>query len=627
MKRTNKFQKFLCIVLAVVMLIPGYLPDLIHATNDTDNTSSISNQVTEPNTNSEQTVSTNDTTSTNDSNTESTDTTASVSGFNISIEWADGEFKNGTAYNIIEDTNTNNTVKLRVSYSNNQVSGTGYQPGELVITVKGIGAINRDGCIEADVGADKATATTKTRDWTYTWNKTQDVYTFTNNNTIAPNTVLSGYFDMVWTINSKKSIHQYSQDDIAAELLLPTGSSAQTKPLSITNTTTCDTYTASIDKMPLYSGTGISGDLEEPGKYVFVKYSLASNLVNKSRGVKTTETFIFNPDSTSIGEGGIITYANIPYNLRNDGTYYVSLKNNQSVGSQYVIVAYDKETYVGQPTTATITSYGTYNEGDNEGNLNQVQLATAFIDFAMPADFEFVDHGGDVHESKESYYEWLMAEDNNFKNKVSKNGGHLSGQNMLLGTTETFYMNLLSDFPTASGSHRTFELIDDFIYITQNDTNYRKLTEKDYEMKEVIIGSTNGIPNENGFPIQAGKYPVKVYAIQAGESFAITEDSGPYNDETNLVWEGLWQNYDQTVKLPEGTISVLVRFENVPEATFVNEYSVKNFKYHTKNHMVAVKIYFKLDEEGLSEEEKANLSEGQLVNTMYYNLYDTDHII
>ena len=90
MRKTNKFQKFLCIVLAVVMLIPGYLPDLIHATNDTDNTSSVTNQVTEPNTNNEQSVSTDDATNPNNPDIESTDTTASVSGFNISIEWADG---------------------------------------------------------------------------------------------------------------------------------------------------------------------------------------------------------------------------------------------------------------------------------------------------------------------------------------------------------------------------------------------------------------------------------------------------------------------------------------------------------------------------------------------------------
>ena len=42
MKHTNKFQKIISIILVIVMLIPGYLPDLIHATNTDTNSNSIS---------------------------------------------------------------------------------------------------------------------------------------------------------------------------------------------------------------------------------------------------------------------------------------------------------------------------------------------------------------------------------------------------------------------------------------------------------------------------------------------------------------------------------------------------------------------------------------------------------
>ena len=112
-------------------------------------------------------------------------------GFNLELEWGDSEFKKGNLFHIVEDSDTTNAVKLRVSYSSENNGERGYEPGELVITIKGIGAIGRSGVIEAQVGADKASEGTKNRDWSYTWSKAKDIYTFTNNHKNRKNTSFS----------------------------------------------------------------------------------------------------------------------------------------------------------------------------------------------------------------------------------------------------------------------------------------------------------------------------------------------------------------------------------------------------------------------------------------------------
>lgn len=86
------------------------------------------------------------------------------SGPEISIEWVDDDFKNGSSYNLVEDSDTVNVVKLKVSYSDEKVIEEGYDAGELVLTVKGIGNVDRSSIIEATVGADKASDGTKNRD-------------------------------------------------------------------------------------------------------------------------------------------------------------------------------------------------------------------------------------------------------------------------------------------------------------------------------------------------------------------------------------------------------------------------------------------------------------------------------
>lgn len=263
MKLLRKIKRLLSLLLAVFMTISANLPMSVSAEDDNAGKTAVETgqediAAVEANAAAVSEVTENGI----DDVSEMTQTkkvqTKSGTGFQISIEWEDSEFKLGNCMNIVEDTDNTNAVKLRVSYSNHQVSEIGYQPGDLIITVKGIGAVKRNGLIEAQCGADKASEGTKNRDWSYTWSKSSDTYTFTNNHVIKPNSVVSGYFDMLWNVKARDSVHGYCQDDISAELLLPNGESAVSEKLNFQNSTVCDEYSIDIDKAALYSSSGIS---------------------------------------------------------------------------------------------------------------------------------------------------------------------------------------------------------------------------------------------------------------------------------------------------------------------------------------------------------------------------------
>ena len=637
-----------------------------------------------------------------DTDTRAGDDADTGSGFVLKIEWEESEFKKGDSYNLVEDTDTSNAVKLRVSYSNNEVMESGYQPGELIITVKGIGAVKRNGIIEAQVGADKAGSGTKNRDWTYTWSKATDTYTFTNNNAIAPNSVVSGYFDMLWEIKSRDSIQKYSQNDIIAELLLPDGTSVSSQQLDFNNRTVCDKYSIDIDRAVLYSSNGLSGGLADEYN-IFIKYTLTPHIDKKSRGlIEGTDYYRFCTDYDGIGDGGIVTYSTVPYKEDgSNGWYRVSLTPNKTAGEQFVIVAYNKETYVGQEITAFVNFWGEIHEGNDFGWGGKIKLAQDMITLTVPADFDFKDRGGDTHEIKVSEYEDKVCTDKTFREQVAKKGGHILGSKMKNGDTHSFLLGVSKEGYGKDHIH-TIELVDDFLYITQNDGNYRQLDVDDYDIRSVDILSTKSVMNENGMPVQSGMYPVSVYAAQNGEVLKLFDRKArpaePENDlsmepvfiETNdtvwantfapvrempgssqpaigylksgesikrtctvdngwsevetekgligyvyseylqteepvkpaeLVWEGLWMDYDQNVKLPKNTTSVGIRIENVEEAIYSEWCEISN-KDLLEQPIVSVNVSIHLDESELEDSQKANLVDGQLVNTSFISIYD-----
>ena len=543
-------------------------------------------------------------------------------GFNLELEWGDSEFKKENLFHIVEDSDTTNAVKLRVSYSSENNGERGYEPGELVITIKGIGAIGRSGVIEAQVGADKASEGTKNRDWSYTWSKAKDTYTFTNNHTIEPNAVMSGYFDMVWLINSRESIHGYEQSDIRAELLTSDGRRSVSEILKFKNETLCDIYTIDIERSSLYSYRGVSGNLSNPEDYMLIKYPLTSFVHRKSRGIRNHETFLFDPDVTKTGTGATVTYSTNQFRANDDGIYVIDLKNN-TVDEQYIVVAYPREQYVNKQVKASIASYGSFMEGNDEGVLEEVRLASDEIELIIPGNFDFKETGGAggglLVQAKESEFEYQERNDTSFADKVLGRGGHILGSTIYYGSIYRFYLGFGFEMPNNSSDGYTVELTDDFLYITQNDGSYRQLVAGDYEFSNILLRATSNFKNENGVEITRGKYPVKVYAVK--------NDRVLKTQELMPVWEGVWMNYDQSVHLPEGTTAVAVRFENLEEDIKGSVWIDSEDNCLIQNPVVEASVKFHLSEEGWEKTKQANVTDGQLVNTSFTNIYDSEGIL
>ncbi|MBO5388747.1 MAG: hypothetical protein J6A59_11505, partial [Lachnospiraceae bacterium] len=551
------------------------------------------------------------------------------------------------------NTNTEYSVKIRVNYSCSRINESGYDPGSLVITVKGIGSINRFGKIEAVVGADKASVSSKSRDWSYTWNKTKDIYTFTNNKEIKPNSTVSGYFDMLWQIDARSSIHGYNQDNIQAEILMYDGTKLKSNTLSISNSTKCDTHMVDIVTNSMYSYEGLAGGLGNPDDYFYVKYILSGYINQLSRG-NDAYRYEFNLDSNNYGTGAVVLYTNGALDNIQTNKYTVNITTYSN--NIQVVVAYPKSEYTDKNVKADLAIYGTYYEGDDSGNTDEKQLAFDSIETFIASDFSFSDIPGDIYEYwKDTYY------DKNVDSSIiQQRGGDIQGSKLISGTTETFYLEGIFNKPNSTkvdteiitdvdssintlssnnldiedlsnidgvndtsndtkditkpiseindvdvvntGEKRTYklEMVDDFIYILQTDGEYRQLEAGEYEIKYIELPGTKSLTNINNKPLTSGIYPVEVYAFQNGELVELA------NKEP--LYKGVMSSSERKVELPENTTAVAIIIDELAE-------SIRKFS-------IPIDIEFHLNENG-----NDNLVDGQLVNTSFIKVYENDTLI
>ena len=537
----------------------------------------------------------------------------SKSGFTISAEWNDSEFKNGNEYNLSEDESTSNAVKLQISYVNNKVSESGYKPGDLIIVVKGIGDVGRDKKLEAVVGADKETVGTKSRDWSYTWNKATDTYIFTNNNEIRPNSVLSGYFELVWNVPARESKEGYLQSDIRAELMLPGGESVYSDTLSFTNDTACDEFQVDIDLKDMYSYEGLTSGITNPDEYAYYKYQLDTNEFEHSRGLKEYK-FVFDLDVNNIGSGAVVISSDATTATSlGDGTYKVTLPLDNLYAEDYIYVAYPISSYKNKTVAAGLSLLGVFYEGDDAGNINEKLLAFDEAQCTIPNDFRFTDIPGDIYGYwKDTWHDKFV------KDEVTlEKGGDISGRSLVKGTTQTFYLEGTFNKPldisggaentdggsTDFGSVYTFEMVDDFLYILKNGGQYRQLESSEYDFKNLIIPSTASLSNINNKPIEANKYPVKVYAFYNGEAVNIKNATPIYSGKISTT--------TKKVTFSEGTSAVVVVIEDL-------DVSISSFS-------IPVEVNFHIkDTSDLDWEDQDNLTSGKVENTTFIKLYQDD---
>ena len=495
--------------------------------------------------------------------------------FTLQLEWADNTYKSETGMNINESKDVRNAVTLRVNYSCLDVRSEGYKAGDLIITVKGIGNVLRSGIQEALVGADKMNSGSKTHDWSYSWNRTNDTYTFINNKDIPARTVLSGYFELTWGLESRDCENGYSQNDISASLYLPDSQTLTTSSLSFSHNTTKDTFSLNITEQEnMYGYQGLTQGISNPEDYAWVKYKIDTGVTRNARGAYN-QKLVIDPDVNDIGSGAICLNPNLNIQDNKDGTYTIYGLSDSSQ-SFTLYAAYPKNQYATKTVQLKVQRIGDWYDESSKNSI----LAENSISKAIPGEFSFSEPPGYL------YHMWL---DKHFYDH-SMHMGDIYGPSMQNNYSDYFYMNLTIN---ANGNPYTAEMIADNFYITTKD-DYRALNPDEYELTSVTIPSAQSILNLNGIPVESDSMTAEIYIAQNG---TIIDPLGSTPYETVTI-----NNSSSTIDLPANTTAVAVVLKNITDNIQTVSFTLKA-KFNTK-------------------QADDNLDSGKLTPVAFIRLYD-----
>lgn len=528
----------------------------------------------------------------NNSGSEPQEVTTTSDDMNLGIVWIN-EYEDaeeppvtvdGTDFSIHQPENSSTSVKLRVNYSSEQVSPEGYKKGDFVITVKGIGKVYRGATLEADVAGDRKDNGQVMHDWSYTWNRSSDTYTFTNNFDVEGNSKLSGYFELVWNLPARSTISGYTQADIAASLYMPDGSVLTTDSLSFSNTTDHDEFSLELinDDANLYSYQGLTKYIPgNPDDYAYTKYQLKSYATWHSRGAEK-QSLIFDPDATDIGSGAIVIIPDDTATDNGDGTYTLPLTPNMpdQSGYMYVYVAYPMDQYRNQTVTIQATRQGIWNDEDDQMDI----LAQTKAEQTIPGEFSFNDPlgSGDLYDFTIEKHGYNGQDD-----------ADLYGPALTAGYDDYYYLNLT--LHNTDGVY-TAEMVHDAIYITTQD-GYRRLEAGEYDIKKLTIPGANDLTNLNGFHLEPGAFNIEIYTDTNGDGYLDTTTGNP---TTTIPL----RSASQTIELPKGTTEVGIVLTEVKD--WFDDMQIQvDVNFHTKDV-------------------NDNLNNGEMIPIGFIKLYDDE---
>lgn len=462
-------------------------------------------------------------------------------GWTLSAKWA----KNADAANLAwkSDKDETKVVRLEIGYSREGVDKT-YAPGELSIKVPGIGdAVRGRVAAATDVAADVAGARELSYDWSYTWDKASDTYTFTNNNQIDAGETVSGSFELLWALKSRETVNLYSKT-LYAEMSDAGSVVASTADVKFSYESAKDVYTASLATAALGSSDGLGADYRD---FIWVKYRLNSTRELKSCGMTDARWEVSLPEGAKVADVRNGNDTAMSYSEK-DGIVTISMKTNLSMWySNYqpqITVGFPREAYNGAETAVTAKLIGTY------ADYTQPEVAAqAESRFVMNADdYDFKYTGSMFGTDKTHSYNAKII----YGNMMSEDGADF-----------TYYVTALAR--CTEGDNATVEIIDDFHDALLNNGQMRQLGSEEYSYKSVTLPSSSYWKNGNGQAAEIGKYTARVLA-DAGEGFAEVQSVGI-------------DGSSHAVKLPEGTTRVKVVVDNVNSVLNVSNLTM-TVNYH-----------------------------------------------
>ena len=462
-------------------------------------------------------------------------------GWTLSAKWAKNA--DGTNLNWASDKDETKVVRLEIGYTR-EGTDKAYAPGELSITVPGIGDAVRGRVAQAtDVAADPAGARELSYDWSYSWDKASDTYTFTNNNQIDVGETVSGSFELLWALKSRETVNLYEKT-LYAEMANAGTVVASTADVKFSYQSTKDACTAALSTAALGSSDGLGSDYRD---FIWVKYRVNSTRALKSCGMTDARWEVSLPEGAKVADVRNGNDSAMSYSEK-DGVVAIPMKTNLSMWySNYqpqITVGFPREAYNGAETVVTAKLVGTY------ADYTQPEVAAQTESrFTMNADdYDFKYTGSMYGTGKTHGYNAKIIYGNLFSDA---------------GADFTYYISALAR--CADGDNATVEVIDDFHDALLNNGQMRQLGSDEYGYKSITIPSSTYWKNGNGQAAEAGKYTARVLA-DTGEGFAEVQSVAI-------------DNSSHTVKLPEGTLRVKVAVDGVNSVINVSNLTV-TVNYH-----------------------------------------------
>ncbi|MGN0537431.1 MAG: hypothetical protein ACI4M3_05600, partial [Acutalibacteraceae bacterium] len=192
-----------------------------------------------------------------------------------------------TEYNLSSSKSETLYPKLTVRYYVNNAQRT-YQPGEVAITIPGIGGVKRGSIIKAET-----TTTQANTEWNLNYDSSTDTYIFTNKNVITEQQVKSGGFEMMWVLNSRECENGYTTSNNPTFSIKSNGETESIilPELKFNYTSERDIYHISL-KRDLITSSEFESVAQGSNEKIWYKYTTDFNREVKARGIYKSDYFV-----------------------------------------------------------------------------------------------------------------------------------------------------------------------------------------------------------------------------------------------------------------------------------------------------------------------------------------------
>ncbi len=417
-------------------------------------------------------------------------------------------------------------ITQRVSYSSQKVNQD-YETGSLSIVVKGLKDLYRNNGLKATVAADEATSTIKVKDWSYTYNDASDEYIFTNNNKIAKDSNLDGFFTLIYTVNPTEAKHGYDQDKMNAVLYYPDGTFNKSNELSFKSEIDKNSYQVDIVQGDTKSNSGLNGYVAEDQieNYGLLNLLFSSTETLRGRGLEDYEYVVTLPKDI------IVCNNSVKAESLGNNQYRIKLVNPKDATKNYMYIAVPTS-YLGQKIKSKLALNGHYYDDEPASTLPNI--TSKDLEIQLPNSFSYKTPDGGVYN--------LQIQTDKTTHLLSSKTQTPSGQNSTTYVQTSYYKK----------NEQTVELetVIDHNFISKENGNYRLLNSDEYDIKNI---ATNSTLNDAKQQITYGQY--EIWACNSAKFTKQTlVQSGQLKDLKNIK-----------LQMPEGTKSVGIVYKGVTE--------------------------------------------------------------